>query len=298
MTFPAAESGVGATRLLVVVASLVLASAVGCGKRAPERPETEPGDGPPTVVTASSGVAMVRLPEGWFTMGSDDSSQTDETAHRVYVGPFLIDRHEVTQRSYERVTGVNPSKWKNPANPVEQIRWADAVRYCNARSRLEGFPPAYDLETRTCDFASPGYRLPTEAEWEYACRAGTETAYCFGNDRSTLKRHAWFKANATRGPRPVAARQPNPWGLHDMYGNVWEWCHDFYGEDYYRHSPERDPAGPDSGKLRVLRGGCWNSRPDACRSSYRNSEDPGYTDVCFGADVHGFVGFRCVRREP
>jgi len=158
-----------------------------------------------------------------------------------------------------------------------------------------GLRPAYDPKTWQCDFEADGYRLPTETEWEYAARAGTRTDRYFGNDSSRLSRHAWFKENSTRGPQPVGLKEPNPWGLHDVYGNVWEWCHDFYAEDYYRHSPERDPRGPATGQNRVVRGGCWNSRPDMCRSAYRHYEDPRYTDVCFGKDVHGFVGFRCVR---
>jgi len=256
-----------------------------------------PGGGPCPVKTRG-GVEMVLVPAGWFTMGSGREDAIDEPAHRVYVSPFAIDKYEVTQEEYERVMGVNPSRHKGAANPVEQIRWADAVKYCNARSRAEGLRPAYDPKTYECDFGAGGYRLPTEAEWEYAARAGTETDRYFGNDPSKLRRHAWFKENATRGPQPVGQREPNPWGLHDVYGNVWEWCHDFYAEDYYRQSPERDPRGPETGENRVVRGGCWDSRPDMCRSAYRNYENPGYTDVCFGKDVHGFVGFRCVRSQP
>ena len=284
-------------RLAVLAATLVLAFGTGCGDRTPEGAKAKVEAETPTVVTTQTGVSMVRLPGGWFTMGSNDRDQVDEPPHRVYVDPFLIDQFEVTQQNYEQVMGANPSKWKGPANPVEQIRWADAARYCNARSRIEGLQPAYAPDGWSFDANANGYRLPTEAEWEHACRAGTETVFYFGSNPTALKRHAWFKGNATRGPRPVGGREPNPWGLHDMYGNVWEWCHDFYREDYYLHSPERDPRGPVSGEQRVLRGGCWNSRADVCRSSYRNNEDPGYTDVCFGADVHGFVGFRCVRRD-
>jgi len=256
-----------------------------------------PGDEPATVRT-QGGVEMVHMPGGWFPMGSEGEEQIDEPAHRVYVSPFAIDKYEVTQEEYERVMGTNPSRHKGAIYPVEQIRWADAVKYCNARSRAEGLRPAYDPKTYECDFEADGYRLPTEAEWEYAARAGTGGDRYFGNDRSKLSRHAWFKENATRGPQPVGQREPNSWGLYDVYGNVWEWCHDFYGEDYYRHSPERDPRGPQTGQSRVVRGGCWNSRPDMCRSAYRHYEDPGYTDVCFGKDVHGFVGFRCVRGRP
>ena len=254
-----------------------------------------PGVGPSPVKT-KGGVEMVRVPGGWFAMGSDREDAIDEPAHRVYVSPFAIDKYEVTQEEYERVTGVNPSRHKGATNPVEQIRWADAAKYCNARSRAEGLQPAYDPKTWQCDFEADGYRLPTEAEWEYAARAGTGGDRYFGDDPSKLSRHAWFKENSTRGPQPVGQREPNPWGLYDVYGNVWEWCHDFYAEDYYRQSPERDPRGPQTGENRVVRGGCWDSRPDMCRSAYRNYENPGYTDVCFGKDVHGFVGFRCVKQ--
>lgn len=258
-------------------------------------PNTKNEAAPP--LNPESRVEMVSIPGGWFQMGSDRGDQTDETPHRVYVSSLLMDKHEVTQAEYERVMGKNPSRWKHARNPVEQIRWVSAVQYCNARSRLEGLTPAYDEKTWQCDFQADGYRLPTEAEWEYAARAGTKTAYSFGDGPAQLKRYGWYKANSTRGPHPVGQKEPNPWGLCDLYGNVWEWCHDFYGEQYYAESPEKDPAGPETGQNRVVRGGCWNSRPDMCRSSYRNYEDPGYTDVCFGKDIHGFVGFRCVRRS-
>ena len=257
---------------------------------------TNPGR-PPAIVTNQSGVAMVSLPGGWFEMGSPAGGEADETLHRVYLSPFFMDQYEVTQESFQKMTGRNPSRWTEARNPVEQIRWKDAAEYCNARSRLEGLTPCYDLTTWQCDFAKSGYRLPTEAEWEYACRAGTRTTFFFGDDLAQLGKYACFKGNSTRSPSPVGSKQPNPWGLYDMYGNVWEWCNDFYKEDYYRHSPERDPHGPETSQTRVLRGGCWNSRSDACRSAYRLDENVSFIDVCFARDVHGFVGFRCVRNQ-
>ena len=274
------------TKALFCTAVLAVWLPLGCSKIEPDSL---------SVVTTEGGVEMVLVPGGWFQMGSDKEDEIDESPHNVYVGPFYLDKHEVTQEEYEKVIGKNPSRWKKAENPVEQIRWADAARYCNARSRSEGLEPAYDVKTWRCKFDADGYRLPTEAEWEYAARAGTKTAYCFGNSKSKLKRFGWYAENSTRGPRPVGRKEPNPWGFCDMYGNVWEWCNDFYREDYYRQSREKDPCGPETGKDRVVRGGCWNSRPNMCRSSYRNYEDPGYTDVCFGKDIHGFVGFRCAR---
>ncbi|MCY3017607.1 MAG: formylglycine-generating enzyme family protein [Planctomycetota bacterium] len=284
--------GIGAAALLAALVAACLVSS--CGTTGQARPSA----GAPPAVTTPSGVEMVAIPGGWFEMGSEAEDETDAPVHRVYVSPFLMDRYEVTQEHFEKVVGRNPSRWKDPKGPVEQIRWRDAAQYCNARSRLEGLVPCYDPATWRCDESRGGYRLPTEAEWEYACRAGTRTEYSFGNNPAKLKQFAWFKENCTRSPQPVGSRQPNPWGLYDMYGNVWEWCNDFYKEGYYGESPEKDPRGPDTSLARVLRGGCWNSRATMCRSAYRNNEDPGYTDACFGRDVHGQVGFRCVRSVP
>ena len=250
-----------------------------------------------TTIKTAGGVEMAPVSGGWFEMGSADEDQTDEHAHRVFVSSFHIDRCDVTQEEYERLIGKNPSRWKNPRNPVEQIRWAEAIAYCNARSREDGLRPAYDVATGQCDFQAAGYRLPTEAEWEYAARAGTKSAYSFGDNPAELGRYAWFKENSTRGTHPVGQKPPNAWGLYDMGGNVWKWCNDFYKEDSYRDGPDHDPRGPSAGENRVVRGGCWNSRPDECRSAYRNYEMPAFTDVCFAKEVHGAIGFRCVRTK-
>ena len=222
----------------------------------------------------------------------DENGEPDETPHPVEVGAFYMDRTLVTQATHQQIMGANPARWVADKNPVEQVRWSDAVRFCNARSRVEGLQPAYDEDTWECAFDADGYRLPTEAEWEYACRAGTRTRYWFGDAARKLKDYAWFEDNSGGRPRPVGAKLPNPWGLFDMYGNVWEWCNDFYGVDYYGSSPQQDPTGPDAGDTRVVRGGSWAADAGQCRSAYRYNEAPGYVDVCFGYDIYGF---RCVR---
>jgi len=247
----------------------------------------------PEVIKTKSGLEMVLVPGGSFTMG-DEKGDVDETPHEVYVDTFYIDKHLVIQEEFEKLMRENPSRWKGKKNPVEQVRWSDAVKYCNARSRLEGLQPCYNLETWECNFDANGYRLPSEAEWEYACRAGTKTSYTFGNKSQKLKNFAWFKDNSGGRPRPAGQKLPNPWGIHDMYGNVFEWCNDFYQVDYYQESPEKNPRGPKTGETKVLRGGCWNSTDDKCRSSYRYNENPGYSDVCFGYDIYGF---RCVKNS-
>jgi sulfatase modifying factor 1 len=262
-----------------------LALLQGCSRKAPNDAS---GEGMP-----ESGVEMVQIPGGRFTMG--DENEVDATPHQVVVGSFYIDEHLVTQNEYQRVMGTNPSRWKTGRNPVEQVRWSDAVRYCNARSRLEGLEPCYDLQTWVCNFNANGYRLPTEAEWEYACRAGTQTTFFFGNSPSKLGSYAWFDENAGGKPQPVGQKRPNPWGLYDMYGNVWEWCNDFYKVDYYQESPEDNPKGPKTGETKVVRGGAWKFSAESCRSCYRYNENPGYVDACFGYDIYGF---RCVRNAP
>lgn len=239
------------------------------------------------------GFEMVLIPGGQFWMGSNTGRPDERPAHKVTVSSFYMDTRLITQAQYQKLMGSNPSRWKNPKNPVEQVRWSDAVRYLNKRSKAEGLEPCYNLKTWKCDFAANGYRLPTEAEWEYACRAGTRTKYFFGNSPTKLGLYAWFKANSGRKPRPVGTKLPNPWGLYDICGNLFEWCNDWYGRDYYKHSPAVNPRGPATGTEKVLRGGCWDSDPSQCTSSYRHKANPGFADVCFGYDIYGF---RAVRR--
>jgi len=240
-------------------------------------------------IKTKSGIEMVKIPAGSFIMGGEG---VDEKPHKVILDAFYMDKYPVTQGEFEKVMKENPSRWKGTRNPVEQIRWSDAVKYCNARSHLEGLQACYDLKTWICNFNANGYRLPTEAEWEYACRAETKAAYSFGDDPAKLKNYAWYKENSGGRPRPVGQKLPNAWGLYDMYGNVWCWCNDFYKVDYYQESPQKNPKGPKTGKTMVLRGGCWNSPAEECSSSYRYNENPGYADKCFGYDIYGF---RCVR---
>ena len=237
------------------------------------------------------GVEMSRIPGGWFIMG-DKEGDVDEVPHRVYIDSLNIDKYLVTQEEYEKVMGENIARWQGKKNPVEQVRWSDAVHYCNNRSRQEGLQSCYDTETWECNFDIKGYRLPSEAEWEYVCRAGTTTKFFFGKNLNELKNFSWFKENSGGRPRPVGQKLPNPWGIFDLYGNVWEWCNDFYKVDYYQESPEKSPKGPEFGDNKVLRGGSWDSEANQCRSSYRYNEVPGYTDICIGYDIYGF---RCVK---
>jgi formylglycine-generating enzyme required for sulfatase activity len=236
---------------------------------------------------------MVLIAGGPFTMG--DKDEPDAPPHEVGVSSFLMDKHLVTQEQYEKLMKDNPSRWKNPKHPVEGVRWSDCVKFCNERSRAEGLTPCYDLTTWRCNFEANGYRLPTEAEWEYACRAGSSTAYFFGNSVAGLADYAWFDKNSGGHPQPVGQKKPNPWGLYDICGNVWEWCNDFYKVDYYPESPKENPRGPDKGDTKVVRGGAWKFSDTNCRSGYRYNENPGYVDVCFGYDIYGF---RCVRNAP
>jgi formylglycine-generating enzyme required for sulfatase activity len=255
------------------------------------------GDTPFDVVT-KSGVEMVYLPGGEFLMGSDHDSPDESPAHKVQVSPFLMDKFEVTHEMFVKVQLPDPSHWQDsPKKPVERVRWHDAKQYCNERSRLEGLKPCYNEKTMDwdCDYSADGYRLPTEAEWEYAARAGTVGPYDFGQP-DKLRQYAWFADNSDQKTHAVGEKKPNPWGLYDLYGNVSEWCEDVYSATYYKESPVVDPHGPaNSGKdvKRVIRGGSWQSSPDACRTTARQGEKTGDSDACFSTD---FCGFRCVRR--
>jgi formylglycine-generating enzyme required for sulfatase activity len=246
--------------------------------------------------TTSSGVEMVLVPAGKFVMGDATGLKDEQPTHEVSLSAFFMDRFEVTQGHFAETVGYNPAKRERPQDAVDQVRWTEAIDYCNGRSKREGLETCYDLSTGRCRFEADGYRLPTEAEWEYACRAGTTTRYFFGEDASGLGAFAWFEKNAPKDSRSVGAKKPNPWGLYDMAGSLLEWCNDPYDAGYYAASPSKDPVGPPGGKDRVLRGGCWRMGAQDCRSAVRFHDEPSNADSCFGWDSYGF---RCVRKaEP
>ena len=265
----------------------------GCGQDSQAPRAEAPRPTAPKTITTTTGLEMALIPAGDFTMGDNTGDDDEKPAHKVQVGSFYMDTREVTQKAYESLMEKNPSKSKGADKPVEQVDWYHAALYCNMRSLKEGLKPCYDPKTLACDFAANGYRLPTEAEWEYACRAGTQTKYSFGNDPAKLKACAWFKADADQMTHPAGQKASNPWGLYDMHGNVAEWCHDIYSESYYQKNEGQNPRGPAAGEKRVLRGGSWRSSDEGCRSSARNSETTRFADACFGSDA---CGFRCVRK--
>ena len=234
---------------------------------------------------------MVLIKGGVFAMGDTAGEGDARPVRKVRVDDFLMDAHEVTQASYTALMTLNPSRFVGPKLPVERTRWTDAARYCNVRSKQEGLAPCYDEETWGCDFAAKGYRLPTEAEWEYASRAGGVGNWYF-TDKNKLDQHAWLRINSGKKTHAVGTRRPNALGLYDMYGNVSEWCNDFYAEDYYAKGENNNPKGPARGEKRVLRGGSWDDRESKCDSVMRQKDAPTTADICQGYDTYGF---RCVR---
>jgi formylglycine-generating enzyme required for sulfatase activity len=176
--------------------------------------------------------------------------------------------------------------------PVENVPWFDAVRFCNALSQKEGLPPFYAINGQTVavpDWNRPGYRLPTEAEWEYACRAGTTTLFSFGDDYDPLGQYGWYSNNYEGQTHPVGEKERNGFGLYDMHGNVWEWCWDGYDPDYYSKSPSVDPRGPEVATFRVTRGGSWRDAPRQAQSAYRGWQRP-EDRICV-------LGFRLARGQ-
>jgi formylglycine-generating enzyme required for sulfatase activity len=218
---------------------------------------------------------FVLIPAGTFTMGASDSYPDEQPVRPVRISrPFYLGKYEVTQAQWEAVMGYNPSAWRGQRHlPIDQVSWEDVQEFLRRLNTEEG---------------GTHYRLPTEAEWEYAARAGTTTAYSFGNDVSRLDEYAWYGANAAHASHPVGQLKPNAWGLHDMHGNVWEWVHDWY--ETYPTGAATDPQGPASGVSRVFRGGGRSNVAWRCRSSSR-----GYRPPESRLDA---VGFRVLRTVP
>lgn len=229
---------------------------------------------PAKTTTNSIGMEFVLIPAGTFQMGSNDGDADEKPVRQTTISrAFYLGKFEVTQAQWQAVMGNNPSLFQNdPKRPVEQVWWNDAQAFIGKLNEKEGHQR---------------YRLPTEAEWEYAARAGSTTAYSFGPDGSQLSQYGWHKDNSDGQTHPVGKLKPNAWGLYDMHGNVWEWVQDWYHR--YAAEPATDPKGPKAGTHRSRRGCAWNNFAQFCRTANRYSVT-GYRD--------DFLGFRLVQTLP
>jgi formylglycine-generating enzyme required for sulfatase activity len=260
-------------------------------------PETARAQGTDKAITNAIGMKLTLIPAGKFLMGSpagEEERDAEELQHEVEISkPFYIGVYEVTQGQYEKVKEKNTAFFRQGQDfPMDQVRWPDAMDFCRKLSALADEKKAGRV-----------YRLPTEAEWEYACRAGTTTVFHFGDALSS--KEANFKGSfpyggAAKGfflqkTAKVGSYGPNAWGLYDMHGNVAEWCSDYYDPDFYKNSPKQDPKGPANGVLktdfhnefyRVVRGGCWLDEARACRAAYRFRLQ--------ATEPYRWVGFRVV----
>jgi len=245
-------------------------------------PNTYQGDPNATkekAIDIGNGIVMdfVLIPAGEFDMGSPsmerDRDNDEGPVHRVRISkPFYMGKYEVTQEQYYAIAKSKPSRFKHDNRPVDSVSWKQADGFCKELS----------------DVKDGSFRLPTEAEWEYSCRAGSQGRFCFGDDPmySQIGDYAWCSENSDSTTHPVGEKKPNSFGLYDMHGNVWEWCGDWYADDYYQHSLTVDPYGPLKGKSRVLRGGGWFRSARYCRSANRSGLEPYY--------IRNHIGFRVV----
>ena len=257
-----------------------------------------------TMEKAESLLDMVSIKGGSFLMGSPEAEPgryDDERRHRVALSSFRMAETAVTNAQYSEVMKLDSAPGQgSDDHPVTKVSWFDAVAFCNRLSEQEGLTPCYELNGETVLWIDDagGYRLPTEAEWEYAARARTTSRWSFGDDDAGLKNHAWYAGNSGGEYHPVGQLASNEWGLYDMHGNVWEWCWDVYAP-YSRGIwsrpiqfwPIREPRGPDEDRpraSRVLRGGAFNFESRVLRSAARNWFEP--------ENARRSIGFRCVRR--
>ncbi|MBI1765186.1 MAG: SUMF1/EgtB/PvdO family nonheme iron enzyme [Acidobacteria bacterium] len=224
------------------------------------------------VIALNVRMEMHAIPGGEFLMGSPEKQgYADEyPQHRATLSPFYIGKYLITQAQWRAVMRTNPSHFNGPNHPVDSVTWDEAFEFCRRLSYATGRI----------------YRLPTEAEWEFACRSGMQTLFNYGDEEEFIVQYAWCLTNSGNHTHPVGEKKPNGWGLYDMHGNVWEWCHDWYAADYYQHSPKVNPFGPAKGTSRVLRGGSWYSLPNYCRNAGRSNHQPDLRDP--------LVGFRVV----
>jgi len=241
---------------------------------------------------------MVLIPAGSFMMGNARGERDEYPVHKVnIIKPFYLAKYELTQDQWAAVMdGKAPGKFQNPKHPVEslgRLHVAEFLKKLNEKLGGKPFIGRHPLDLESTPRTLGTYRLPTEAQWEYACRAGSNTKYSFGDDEKQLGQYAWFHGNSEGATHPVGEKKPNRWGLYDMHGNVWEMCRDEYFTDYYTISTTDDPQGPRATHRRVgaVRGGGWNYSAKGCRSS-----DRGYFIMNRSSDSLGFRVSRSV--EP